>query len=232
MSRLPKTSRRLSEDTKKKMSLTRKGIDLPSYILDNLKPFQKGHIVTEDIGAKISQSLKGRSVRTSGWNHSEESKKLMSEKRKGIKISPEAIAKTAATNKGRKYPEQSVRMMGNQLAKALKGRKQDPEFAKRRLEGTAKFFEKWNRPYTKLEKQLYSMLIETGYSFIPQKCFGTRIVDAYLPDLNMVFEADGSYWHKDEEKKMIRDNYLISKGVCSIIHLDEHDLRSVNLMEV
>jgi len=192
----------------------------------------KGRVISEETRTKISNTLKGRAVRPAGWNHSEESKKLMSQKKKGQKLSPEAIEKMAASKRGKKNPAQSERMKGNQLAKALKGRKQDPEFVKRRLEGTAKFFEKWNRPYTRLEIQLYKMLLHSGYSFIPQKTFGTRIVDAYIPELNMAFEADGSYWHQDKQDMITRDNYLFARGITAIIHMDEKDLQAVSKMEV
>ncbi len=76
---------------------------------------------------------------------------------------------------------------------------------------------------TTLELALYTLLAEFP-EVRKQEWIGYRRVDAYLPEpYNLVFEADGLYWHPDgpDEK---RDKYLLSKGVHAVIHLTEHDL--------
>ena len=60
--------------------------------------------------------------------------------------------------------------------------------------------------------------------YIPQKYIGTKMVDAFVPSHNIAFGADGAYWHQDMVKEEERDQYLISKGVAAIIHLNEKDL--------
>jgi very-short-patch-repair endonuclease len=49
--------------------------------------------------------------------------------------------------------------------------------------------------FTSLEIKYYNMLDEIGAYFVPQYPMGGRFYDAYLPDENILFEFDGTFWH-------------------------------------
>jgi len=52
----------------------------------------------------------------------------------------------------------------------------------------------------KLEQASYDALDNLNIRYIPQHpMFDHFLVDAYLPDLNIVIEANGTYWHADPE---------------------------------
>lgn len=89
----------------------------------------------------------------------------------------------------------------------------------------AKRAKQWPKPTTYLERALYRLMKEIGFCFVPEKRFGRYIVDVYVPDLELAFEADGSFWHRDLERQDNRDSYLRERGVIEIIHLDETDLQ-------
>lgn len=57
--------------------------------------------------------------------------------------------------------------------------------------------------FTSLERKYYLMLKGLGVDYVPQYPLGGRYYDAYLPDHNILFEFDGSFWHpksKEEAK--------------------------------
>lgn len=70
---------------------------------------------------------------------------------------------------------------------------------------------------------MYRLLEGAGYCHIPEKRFGKYIVDAYVEEFQLGFEADGAFWHTDEEREAVRDQYLARRGVI-VIHLSEEDL--------
>ncbi len=94
--------------------------------------------------------------------------------------------------------------------------------AKEIAEGKYSF---WSPP-TSLEFALDLLLQSADLSYQAQKQFGRYVVDAYVPEHNIVFEADGAYWHQDKKKEHLRDEYLINRGVLAVIHLTEQDLNS------
>lgn len=68
---------------------------------------------------------------------------------------------------------------------------------------------------TKIESLLYWVLEKNNILFESQYCIGSYIVDAYLPDYNVVLEADGEYWHSKPERvvhDLKRKKYIISLG--------------------
>ena len=79
-------------------------------------------------------------------------------------------------------------------------------------------------PVTVLEYALQMLLEDAELEFEAQVRFGRYTVDSYVSSRNLVFEADGSWYHQDKEREQKRDNYLIEKGALAVVHLDEHDL--------
>jgi very-short-patch-repair endonuclease len=98
---------------------------------------------------------------------------------------------------------------------------------KRTLKPRAKF--------TSLERKYYLMLKNLDVYYVPQYPMGGRYYDAYLPDQNILFEFDGSFWHpKNEEdakygfqKKAMRvdeiKNKLAEKKGMKIIRIREDE---------
>ena len=88
----------------------------------------------------------------------------------------------------------------------------------------AKRKERWPNPKTCLEYALERYLKGLGLEFAEQRRFGRYVVDAFVPATAVAYEADGSFWHRDEDKEAKRDVYLQSRGVSEVIHLNENQL--------
>ena len=114
-------------------------------------------------------------------------------------------------------------------AKKLKGRNFSAEHRARLGEAmVVRLTNGWPSP-TNLEWALQLLLEDAGFDFETQKRFGRYAADMWVSSHALVFEADGSFWHKQREKKYPgyhakRDAFLLSKGVKAVIHLTEYDL--------
>lgn len=84
---------------------------------------------------------------------------------------------------------------------------------------------------TSIEKKVYDELKMRGLLFEMQKIIDNKyIIDAYIPNLNLIIEADGDYWHSFEhikKKDKNRDIYLKSKGF-DILRLTEKEINNGN----
>ena len=83
-------------------------------------------------------------------------------------------------------------------------------------------------PETTIETTVRKFLEDLGIEFECQKGFGRFVVDFVLPDLRIIIEADGSYWHSKKvstDRDERRDSYLKSKGY-EVIHLPETEIKS------
>lgn len=81
---------------------------------------------------------------------------------------------------------------------------------------------------TSIETAVESVLVDLELVFIPQHPVDRCILDFYLPDLDMVIECDGDYWHalpgaKRRDQK--RDYWLQSKGFI-VVRITETDIRA------
>lgn len=77
----------------------------------------------------------------------------------------------------------------------------------------------------RLERALYQLLHGAGLEFVREHWIGHYRVDAFVPSHNLVFEADGAYWHQDQKREEWRDKVLRHTGIVAVIHLSEDDLR-------
>ncbi len=103
------------------------------------------------------------------------------------------------------------------------------EDAKRRIaEGRTAWLSKQGFPWppTNIEYALQMLLENAGFEYEAQKQIGRYVVDFFVADGNLVFEADSNFWHKDKEREQTRDEYLIEKDIGAVIHLNEEDLIS------
>jgi len=65
--------------------------------------------------------------------------------------------------------------------------------------GLKKTLKPSDKRFTSLERKYYLMLKNLDVYYVPQYPMGGRYYDAYLPDQNILFEFDGSFWHPKNE---------------------------------
>lgn len=71
---------------------------------------------------------------------------------------------------------------------------------------TEKKVEEWLKE-RKLQRRVYQ-----------QYLIGKHFVDFYIPSLNLIYEADGAYWHKDQNKDINRDKDILNIMPNAKIH--------------
>ena len=87
---------------------------------------------------------------------------------------------------------------------------------------------------TSIEKTIYDYLLLKGILFEKQRLInGKFIVDAYIPSLNLVIEADGKYWHTLDRviKKDKAENAYLTKCGFDLLRLSEDEIRSGKFKE-
>lgn len=125
------------------------------------------------------------------------------------------FAKAPAWNKGRPVSE-----------------KERVRLAKIRLIGVKK--QQDSKEPTSIEKKLYMELARRGLLFETQKIInGKFIVDAYIPSLNLIIEADGNYWHSLDRvvKKDRAENAYLTKCGYNLLRFSEAEINSGDFKE-
>ena len=79
---------------------------------------------------------------------------------------------------------------------------------------------------TSCKMEVKEWLDLAGVKYEEEKKIGRHYVDFYCPELNAIFEADGAYWHQNQEKDIERD-LSIRKELpdVKIIHIHFADKR-------
>ena len=191
------TGKKLSEETRKAIS-----DGLKKNLFSNIPKY-------EEWIAKRSIALKGRSSPNKGNKYTEAIKKSMSLSHKGIKQSPEWIAKKFAWQKDPIKMERRNKKISN----ALKGRVMSQEWRlKNSIAQKGKITSEETRqkmrenmktrifPHkdTKPEKMMQIALALNGIKFEKHKPFrigkGWHKVDLFI-EPNICVEIDGTYWH-------------------------------------
>ena len=119
------------------------------------------------------------SDRPLGYKHTEEAKKVMSEKKKGVKQFPETIAKRVAAIKGIKHSEETK----EKIRQTKLGAK-NPMFGVRyteeqKLEKVTKLLSvpRWNRGKTKETDPILKKMSEARLGTKPSNCLKCRLID-------------------------------------------------------
>lgn len=195
-------------------------------------------IYTPDVKIKMSISAKRY------WNNlDQETRQQISElhselsRQMWASRTPEQIAdisaKISKANTG-KSPSQETR---DKISKTLKGHHyHDPdseavlkwkiwaetpeglEALRRGAHGASKVTE-----FTSIEIAMYQALDDLAINYIPQHVIDGRFkVDAYLPDIPLILEAWGTYWHADPRSGKYNRNDIgsLTKGQKCNIHQD------------
>lgn len=139
---------------------------------------------------------------------SPEHRAKMSAALKGHVNSAEARAKMSAAHRGKRFsPEHRAKMS---------------ESARRRLSRGGL------RGLTSLERALYVMLYSAGFHVIAQQKIGRSVVDAWVPEYGLAFEANGEPWHTWNEAKRPgyheRRTKALNKLGVHVINLTATDL--------
>ena len=147
-------------------------------------------------------------------------------------------ARTHSWNRGlTKETDVRVAANGQAIHEAVKdidcSLRYTPEVRERIAESVAKYHEQhpgYSYPrgrVTTLERGLRRLLDLAGLEYETQKRFGRYVVDAYVQSHNLVFEADGSFWH-DQKRDAVRDTWLIENTeIIAVVRLTEQDLRNL-----
>lgn len=86
---------------------------------------------------------------------------------------------------------------------------------------------------TSIEKKLAEYLHSSGISFKKQYLIIHFVVDFYIPDRNLVIEADGDYWHsldKNKKKDKAKSAYLLKCGY-NLLRLTETEINNNNFIK-
>ena len=81
--------------------------------------------------------------------------------------------------------------------------------------------------WTEQEKLIQKCIEETGLRYISQARFGTYDVDFYLPEIEMVVEADGVYGHLSKRDRKRDEDLLLLDDIEYIIHIKETTLEKI-----
>lgn len=87
---------------------------------------------------------------------------------------------------------------------------------------------------TSIEKKLYEELKKRGLLYETQKLINGRfLVDAYIPSLNLIIEADGDYWHslKRVKNKDKAENAYLTKCGYKLLRLSEAEINNTSFGE-
>jgi len=198
---------------------------------------RKGGKHTEETKQRMKEACKGKISPMQGKKHTEETKR---------KISLSHIGKPAWNKKEPivmicancdKEFEVPVRRQfkAKYCSRNCKGSNTSPEEKKRLKEigimGTYKVTH-MNEP-TSIEKKIYEELKARGILFEKQKLInGKFVVDAYIPSLNLVIEADGEYWHSSDkaQKKDKAENAYLTKCGFNLLRLSGTEIKNGEFM--
>lgn len=79
---------------------------------------------------------------------------------------------------------------------------------------------------TSHEQEIKDWLDDMNAEYKFQEPIGKHVVDFYVPSINTIFEADGAYWHQDQQKDIDRDKKLLSSiPEACIFHIHFYDNR-------
>jgi len=81
---------------------------------------------------------------------------------------------------------------------------------------------------SKLEKAMERILDSLGQSYIKQHKIGCYWVDFAIPELNIVIECDGDYWHQDKEREAYREGLITLMG-WDVFRFKERELMKDSL---
>ena len=210
------TGKKLSEEHKRKLRESNKG----------QVPWSKGKHLSKKHKERIKKAMLGREIT---WGD-KISKSCMGRKpwNKGIPRSVKTKEKISKASMGHKPTHTSFKKGHKTWIKGKTHSKETREkLRKAGIKGLLKLQAR-NGP-TSIEKKVYNELKERGLLFEKQKLINGRfLVDAYIPSLNLIVEADGDYWHSLPKavKKDKAENAYLTKCGFDLLRLTETEINN------
>ena len=131
------------------------------------------------------------------------------------------------------YPRVIQKGWGNFCSKKCsRGNMSSEYFRKIGLKGLIK--QQTMKEPTSIETKVYAELKNRGLLFERQYLVnGKFLVDAYIPSLNLIIEADGRYWHSLERviKKDKAENAYLTKCGFDLVRLSEEEINNGSFKE-
>lgn len=110
-------NREISDETKEKIRQTLKGRKVPREVVEKSRKKNTGRKRSAETKALLS--LRRQELLESGWQHTEEAKKKISEASRGREVSEETRKKLSDINKGKEIPEHQRKLL-SEIQKSLK----------------------------------------------------------------------------------------------------------------
>lgn len=205
-----------------------------------LIPWNKGKKLSDEGKKKLSLAHKGQVAWNKGikqWKgkihprlgkkHTTESKEKISISRsgKGIGNTKGFVKNHIPWNLGKTFTNEVKKKM----SMARIGKYTSDYYAKLGAISVAK--QDGIKEPTSIEKKVYQELKDRGLLFETQKLINNKfVVDAYIPSLNLVIEADGNYWHslpKNITRDKVKNAYLNACGF-NLLRLTETEINNGN----
>jgi len=159
-----------------------------------------------------------------GRKHREESKRKIGQSKIGKERDEETKKKLSEFRKGKTYEELVGKEVTEKLKKKLRdnmlnGRStymnsfpRDPEKIKRKsdkdrqrlLNGGAAYLNSFIKNPSKPQLKIYELVTEKYPTAVLNYPFLNYSLDIVIPDLSIVIEYDGAYWHQDKEYDLKR----------------------------
>lgn len=152
-----------------------------------------------------------------GYNHSDEAKQKMRIYHTGLKQSQETIQKRVNKLIGITHPPRTDEFRQN-MSKIVKVIMNTPERKKLCVENMHNCM-LYHFQDTSIEIKVKELLdknkINYKHPYLVTNIKNQYMADFYLPDQNIIIEADGEYWHNKpemQEKDKIRTQQMLEKG--------------------
>jgi len=122
------------------------------------------------------------------------------------------------------------------MKRSAESKRKMSESAKKRFKNNPRSHPNYNirkkSKFTKYEQWVKDWLDSRGIEYIFNYNIGNKWVDFYCPKTNEIYEPDGAYWHKDQQKDIDRDKYLLTiDPLLKITHIHFYDKRFTNIFD-
>lgn len=202
--------RKLSKETRKKMSENNKGENNPHY----------GKKPSEESRKKMSEAQKGKKNHNFGKHFSEEIKRKMSESNKGKYPSEETRMKMSKAKKGKHVSIKTEFKKGHKKQNTTKETKEKMRISA--FEYAKKVVGIICPRIGKNEKQILDKLEkEIGYEILRQYKVCGYFVDGYILELRLVIEVDER--PKNLERDIERQKIIEEELNCKFIRINDFD---------
>lgn len=189
-----------TEETRRKLSLLRKGKPFPNW----------GGVNPKETGAKISISLRGKKRGPLTKEHRE----LISEKLKGKPKTKQCRELLSLSLKGRKHSEERIQAIINGVSKSRKRHREMSKPEARILDVLQSMYGKYN-PYKYTGQRKF-------WIDIP----GAKLKRFKNPDFTFeqdrkIIEVFGRYWHQNDDPELLIADYKSVGWDCFVVWEDE-----------